>query len=547
MQQFESDGDLVRAWGWGVDTGTSAFEICTAASTCQSGLTTAGTDNGRFGANHPVFLAVDSAGVVYASDSNSSNRVMRFDTTQATAATLLLSPIGVPPLASATTNSMQVDPSNDHLLIGRGTLGIQELDTTTLAVVDTHMSGSGLTPNGLGIDTSDGEIMVSSTTGGHRVFVLDNVAAPEAAIAPVTDITPTSATFNGTVDPNGSSTGYHFEYGTDGLTWTSAPAAFDIDAGAGADPVAVSLPVAPLEPDTDYRVRLVATKPFGAGTHTSPEALFSTPPAPPTIISSSAEPSTTTATLRGRIHPHGQQTTYRFEYGLTDSYDSFAPVPDGDAGSGDAVQSVDESISGLDPSTTYHFRLVAENGTGPSESPDRTFTTGPDPDPGPVDRAYEKVSPEDKDGGDTQAGSNGQAGSASPSGDAVVYTASQPFGDAHSTTTFGSTFRALRQPPVWTSGSILPPKEATASLIEPQVSFVSEDLSRGLVTTPNVLDDGAQEEECNLYLRDNDAGTYEFLGHAIRRQTTASERRSSPPTQPPTSRECCSRRGPTWT
>ena len=165
VQQFESDGDFVRAWGWGVDTGASAFEICTAASTCQSGLTTTGTDNGRFGSNHPIHIAVDSAGIVYASDSNSSNRVMRFDSTQATAAALLLSPIGVPPLASATTNSMEVDPSNDHLLIGRGTPGIQELDTTTLSVVDTHMSGSGLTPTGLGIDTFDSEILVSSTSG----------------------------------------------------------------------------------------------------------------------------------------------------------------------------------------------------------------------------------------------------------------------------------------------------------------------------------------------------------------------------------------------
>jgi len=512
VQQFESDGDFVRAWGWGVDTGASAFEICTALTGCQTGLATPGADNGRFGANHPVHIAVDSAGTVYASDSNSGNRVMRFDSTQATAAALLLSPIGAPPLASSSTNSMEVDPSNDHLLIGRGNLGIQEFDTTTLGVVDTHMSGSGLIPTGIGIDTSDGEIMVSSiSAGGHRVYVLDNVAAPDAEIAPVTDITSDSATFNGTVDPNGSPTSYHFEYSTDGLTWTNVPATFDIDAGAGDDPVAASLPVAPLEPDTDYRVRLVATKPFGAGTDTSPEALFSTPPARPTIVSSGAEPGTTTATLRGRIHPRGQQTTYRFEYGLTDGYDNAVPVPDGDAGSGDVVQSVEESISGLTPSTTYHFRLVAENGTGPSEGPDQTFTTSADS--GLVERAYEKVTPEDKNGGDAPGPTNGQTGFASPSGDAVVYTASQAFGDAQSTYVYGSMYRALRRPTVWESSSILPTKEATSDLTVSPLNFVSEDLSRALVLTPNVLDTGAVGDECNLYVRDNDTGTYEFLGH----------------------------------
>ena len=378
------------------------------------------------------------------------------------------------------------------------------------------MSGSGLTPTGLGIDTSDGEIMVSSTstTGGsvrHRVYVLDNVAAPEAEIAPVTDITPDSATFNGTVDANGSSTSYHFEYGTDGLTWTKAPATSDVDAGAGDDPVAVSLPVAPLEPDTDYRVRLVATKPFGAGTDTSAEALFSTPPARPTIVSSGAEPGSTTATLRGRIHPHGQETTYHFEYGLTDSYGSFAPVPDGNVGSGDAVQPVEEPISGLAPNTTYHFRLVAANGTGETQGPDGTFTTLPAS--GPPARAYEKVSPEDKNGGDTQGTNSGHTGFASPSGDEVVYTASQAFDDADGTAIVGSVYRARRQPTAWPSTPVLPPKEPFTRTDESNVYLMSEDLSRAVVTTNAVLDTGAVAEECNAYVRDLEARTYEFIAH----------------------------------
>jgi hypothetical protein len=37
-------GDFIAAWGWGVDTGAAAFEICTPASTpCQAG--TAGGGN----------------------------------------------------------------------------------------------------------------------------------------------------------------------------------------------------------------------------------------------------------------------------------------------------------------------------------------------------------------------------------------------------------------------------------------------------------------------------------------------------------------------
>ena len=130
VQQFESDGDFVRLWGWDVvsttqagDLGTNNFEVCqsTATGVCKAGATASpSTSNGQFGTNQPLHLAADPEGVVYASDSTSSGRVMRFDTTQATEAALLLSPIGVPPLISTVTTSMEVDPSNDHLLIGRG-------------------------------------------------------------------------------------------------------------------------------------------------------------------------------------------------------------------------------------------------------------------------------------------------------------------------------------------------------------------------------------------------------------------------------------------
>ncbi len=529
VQQFEPDGDFVRAWGWGVDTGADEFEICTALSGCNSGLTTTGTDNGRFGANHPVHLAVDSAGIVYATDSNVSQRVMRFDSTQAAAQDLLDPPIGVPPLSSGSTNSMEVDPSTDHVLISRGFANVLEVDTTPLRVVDTHLTGTTITPTGIGVDTSDDEILVASTSGfqgaaQHRVYVLDEPPT-EAVIEPVTDITTNSAVFHGTVDPNdgvddptNGSTTARFEYTSDPVSdpdpdWRRAPAASNIDVGQGVDPVPVSAEGAPLETGTEYRVRLVGQRgqPLG-GSDTSDEEVFTTEAARPTIVSSGATPGSTTATLRGRIHPHGQETTYRFEYGLTDSYGSFAPVPDGNIGSGDAVQPVEESVSGLEPNTTYHFRLVAANGTGESQGPDGTFTTLPAS--GPPVRAYEKVSPEDKNGGDTQGTVDGQTGFASPSGREVVYTASQAFDDADGTAIVGSVYRARRQPTAWLSAPVLPPKEPSPGRDESNVFFMSEDLSGAVVTTNAVLDAGAVAEECNAYVRDLEARTYEFIAHA---------------------------------
>src|ERR1044072_5984016 len=40
IEQFAADGELVRAWGWGVATGADAFEIC--SSSCLAGSRGAG-------------------------------------------------------------------------------------------------------------------------------------------------------------------------------------------------------------------------------------------------------------------------------------------------------------------------------------------------------------------------------------------------------------------------------------------------------------------------------------------------------------------------
>jgi hypothetical protein len=93
-----------------------------------------------------------------------------------------------------------------------------------------------------------------------------------------------------------------------------------------------------------------------------------------------ATPSMTGATLNATIYPYGADTHYRFEYGPTSSYGTSVPVPDGDAGSAAYPTAVPEmqTIAGLSPNTTYHYRLVASNSVGPATGPeaaDKTFTT----------------------------------------------------------------------------------------------------------------------------------------------------------------------------
>jgi len=79
------------------------------------------------------------------------------------------------------------------------------------------------------------------------------------------------------------------------------------------------------------------------------------------------------ASLGGKVNPRGVSTEYRFEYGKTTSYGS--QTSNESAGSGTSDLSVGKSISGLEPNTTYHVRVVAFSSEGLIYGKDSTFTT----------------------------------------------------------------------------------------------------------------------------------------------------------------------------
>ena len=81
----------------------------------------------------------------------------------------------------------------------------------------------------------------------------------------------------------------------------------------------------------------------------------------------------TAATLTGTINPHGQDTSYFFQYGPTKAYGSQTAVAD--AGHGTRTVRVNFPVGGLQPLTRYHFRLIAVNASGASTGRDASFTT----------------------------------------------------------------------------------------------------------------------------------------------------------------------------
>jgi hypothetical protein len=97
----------------------------------------------------------------------------------------------------------------------------------------------------------------------------------------------------------------------------------------------------------------------------------------------------TTAQLQGGIYPNGSDTTYWWEYGTTTGYgQQTAGV---DIGSGNAPVSVTDSLQALQPGTTYHYRLVAQNSLGTEYGYDFTLSTAGGAANGPAGTGVETI------------------------------------------------------------------------------------------------------------------------------------------------------------
>jgi alpha-tubulin suppressor-like RCC1 family protein len=100
------------------------------------------------------------------------------------------------------------------------------------------------------------------------------------------------------------------------------------------------------------------------------------PPAPSAITGVATGVTTTGATVTGSVNPNGPDAHYYFEYGPTTSYGTKIPTPPGnDAGFGTKAVPASAKITDLQPSTVYHYRLVASSWVGTTDGADHTFTT----------------------------------------------------------------------------------------------------------------------------------------------------------------------------
>ncbi|MGN6254349.1 MAG: hypothetical protein ACTHO8_05130 [Solirubrobacterales bacterium] len=218
-------------------------------------------------------------------------------------------------------------------------------------------------------------VVATNATGSmHGIDrTVKTAAAPTIESAEAARITPSEAHFRGFVNPNGSATSYHVEYGPTAAYGTSAPVPSG-QLGFGRVGVGFEFTVRGLLPETTYHFRLVAEN--GVGVTRSEDKTFITGKgSAPTVATGVAEAFLSSDEVYGTVNPNGLPTTYQFEYGTSKAYGSAVPMPAEELGSGVEAISVSQEIRGLANETTYHYRLVATNAAGTSFGEDREFTT----------------------------------------------------------------------------------------------------------------------------------------------------------------------------
>jgi hypothetical protein len=186
-----------------------------------------------------------------------------------------------------------------------------------------------------------------------------------------------SAKLGASVEPNGIAVSdCELQWGTDTTYEQGLPVPCDQRVGAGTTTVPVTAEIVNLTPDTTYHYRFVAQN--DVGRTYGADATFTTPPAAPTVTTGAAEMTGAgSASIAGTVNPNGAAVTdCKLEWGTDATYDQGLPVPCSPApGSGTDAVSVSATVTGLTPSTTYHYRFVAQNSAGRTYGADQTFLT----------------------------------------------------------------------------------------------------------------------------------------------------------------------------
>lgn len=198
----------------------------------------------------------------------------------------------------------------------------------------------------------------------------DPAMKPSLSTIAVTSITASTATSGGTISSDGGA------YVTaNGICWNTSgdPSINDSKTSDAVGKGQFVSSITGLAPGTTYHVRAYATN--EVGTSYGEDITFLTLGEAPTCLTQDATELTATgAKLNGTVNPHDLSSEVTFEYGITTDYGNNASASQSPV-TGSINTNVSISLTGLIPSTTYHYRIKTVNSLGTSFGEDRTFAT----------------------------------------------------------------------------------------------------------------------------------------------------------------------------
>jgi hypothetical protein len=476
VQKFDPAGNFVLMFGGEVDKTTNA-DICTEASGDECGAGVAGAGPGELGAGFTDGLAMGAGGALFAGD---VERIQRFN-----AAGEWQASVACP---GKTIFSLALAPGGDFYAVVGSEQDVRKLDGSSCAEIG-RLKGTGA-----------GQKAVATDAGGN-VFMSDGSQVLE---------------FGPDGNPLSPASCCEGEVGIQGL---GTNAAGDLHVAVADNPTGTNL-----------------VRAFGP----APVSFEGPPPVAPQVVTQFAlTVGRDSATVGADINPNFfTDTTYSVQYGTgkcSEGGCAEAPVPPAKLTKKALrapVRTAGIPLSGLAPGTIYHYRFVAQSsGGGPVFGAEAEFTTYPTAvappacgndifrfgaaAPLPDCRAYEMVSPVDKNNGDikTLLSATNYPTSLSQSsvdGNRFTYSAQRGFADPKAATYTNQYLAGRDAVSGWSSEALEPGQTSafTGNSFENHYKLFSADLCRSwvVVAADPALAAGATSGHAELYGRGSGGG-----------------------------------------
>jgi len=183
-------------------------------------------------------------------------------------------------------------------------------------------------------------------------------AAPMVSTSGASDVSFTTVTLNGSVNPNGYATSVKFQYGTSSTLETYTETS-PVSAGAGSSFSPVSQALSGLNEAVTYYFRVAATNEKGTSTGAIKSVTTLRSPRPILTLNEATNIGGGTATLSGTVSPNGTNTSYKFQYATNPSFVGAVDAGNGTVSSSYSINSAGNAIQ-LGGSK---FVSIPDNGT----------------------------------------------------------------------------------------------------------------------------------------------------------------------------------------